>query len=260
MLIKIMSLNLRYDKPDVGVQNWHIRKEAIASLIKQYQPHLIGTQEGLPHQIQDLKNMLPDYTNIGGDRSGSGTSEHCSILFRYHELYCLETQDFFLSDTPNIAGSISWDHGIPRMTTWGRFKILTENLDHEIILFNTHLDHEVAKARELGVKLIKQIMGNFDLNQGYFFLTGDFNTEFNSNTRKLLTQVLNNQVKLEDSLSKIHFSQNKTFHDFTGKGLYSIDTIYYDSRLKMSKIMIEQSKFNQIFPSDHFPIYGEFDF
>jgi len=58
MEIKVMSFNLRYDKPDPGENAWTVRKEAVASLISHYAPDIIGTQEGKAHQLLDLHRLL----------------------------------------------------------------------------------------------------------------------------------------------------------------------------------------------------------
>jgi hypothetical protein len=42
-MIRVMSFNLRYDKPDLADFAWKIRKNAAASLITAYAPDLIGT-------------------------------------------------------------------------------------------------------------------------------------------------------------------------------------------------------------------------
>ena len=146
MNLTIMSLNLRYDKPDPGVQNWQVRRDSITSLIEYYQPDVIGTQEGLGHQLLDLHRRLPNYHSIGDDRSGKGNNEYCAIFYHSQRLNCLETDNFFLSDTPDIPGSISvaWGNPLPRMATWGRLEII--NSLHQILILNTHLDYHSAKV------------------------------------------------------------------------------------------------------------------
>jgi endonuclease/exonuclease/phosphatase family metal-dependent hydrolase len=72
MELKVMSFNLRYDKPDLGKNAWTVRKDAVAALIAHYAPDIIGTQEGKAHQLLDLHRLLPDYQSIGYDRTGTG--------------------------------------------------------------------------------------------------------------------------------------------------------------------------------------------
>ncbi|HEY9653266.1 MAG TPA: hypothetical protein V6C95_21585 [Coleofasciculaceae cyanobacterium] len=58
MKIKVITLNLRYDKPDPGDYAWTIRKQAVTALITHYAPDVIGTQEGKAHQLLDLHRSL----------------------------------------------------------------------------------------------------------------------------------------------------------------------------------------------------------
>jgi hypothetical protein len=68
---------------------------------------LLGTQEGKSHQLADLQSLLPEYNIIGGDRTGTVTGEHCAIFYNPQYLKLEETQDFYLSDTPDVPGSIT---------------------------------------------------------------------------------------------------------------------------------------------------------
>lgn len=258
MNIKIITFNIRYDKPDPDHQNWRIRRDAIAALIQEYHPDIIGTQEGKAHQLLDLHRRLPNYQSIGGDRTGTGTGEHCAIFYHPDRLKCLDYGDFFLSDTPDIAGSVSpdWGNPLPRMTTWVVFSVAQES--KTITCFNTHLDYNSAKARELGARLIRDRLMLHNPDNTYFFLTGDFNAEPGSLPREILSQSLANQISLNDALSDIELEKQLSFHDFTGQPFAAVDTIYYDSRLRRETVTVDDRKWQGIFPSDHFPIIANF--
>jgi endonuclease/exonuclease/phosphatase family metal-dependent hydrolase len=260
MKFKIMTFNLRYDKPDPGMNAWTVRKAAVGSSIAHFSPDLIGTQEGLTHQLDDIQQLRPEYQRVGGDRDGSGYGEYCAIFYHSQRWKCLDTQDFWLSDTPETPGSVSadWGNPLPRMVTWGRFESLTTG--NQLILFNTHLDYQSAQARELGSKLICDRMAQVFSQLGsdaFMFLTGDFNDRPSSQPRKLLCHQLPNQTKMQDVLSNLSLEEQMTFHDFTGHAFDPVDTIYYDRRVKLSHIKIDRSQTNGIWPSDHFPVIAE---
>ncbi len=258
MDLVIITFNLRFDKPDLNEYNWRRRKEAIASLIRHYQPDLIGTQEGKAHQLLDLHRLLPSYQSIGGDRSGTGNDEHCAIFYHLPRWKCLETGDFYLSETPTIAGSITpaWGNPQPRMTSWGKFISLEQ--EQEIILFNTHLDYRSAKARELGAQLICDRLEALSNENVYFFLTGDFNAAPESLPREKFKQSLAHGIQLKDVLANRELTQQMTYHEFTGEAFDAVDTIYYDSRVRLTKATIDSSKPGEILPSDHFPVIANF--
>jgi endonuclease/exonuclease/phosphatase family metal-dependent hydrolase len=258
MLLKIISLNIRYDKPDPDEKNWRVRRKAIASLITNYAPDLIGTQEGKAHQLLDLHRMLPNYQSIGRDRTGNDTGERCTIFYNTQRLKCLEIGDFSLSETPEIPGSVTphWKNSYPRMVTWGKFQSLEEKTN--IIHYNTHLDHNSEIARKLGSQLILERLNHLELSEGYLFLTGDFNSTPDTAERQTFLQPLSNEYYLKDALSDVEIAKQLSFHDFTDEPFLAIDTIYYDCRVELQSIKVDQGKWEELFPSDHCPVIGEF--
>ncbi|MBW4682889.1 MAG: endonuclease/exonuclease/phosphatase family protein [Microcoleus vaginatus WJT46-NPBG5] len=254
---QIMTLNLRYDKPDPGDLAWKVRCKAVAAMITHYTPDVIGTQEALPHQLFDLLQRLPAYQCVGGDRTGRGTGEHCAIFYRIEQLLCISNGDFFLSDTPDIPGSISgeWGNPIPRMTSWAVFAGSDES---RFSVFNTHLDYRSARARELGAQLIFQRMSEVNSAESLLLLTGDFNAEPATTPRETFLRQLPNEVQLFDVFAGIELEDQMTFHDFTGEGFAAVDTIYYDSRLMLQQVTADTAQWEKVWPSDHFPIIAEF--
>lgn len=258
MKIRVITLNLRYDKPDPGDYAWTIRKQAVTALITHYAPDVIGTQEGKAHQLLDLHRLLPDYQSVGGDRTGTGTGEYCAIFYRTRRLRCLSSGDFSLSDTPEIPGSISpnWGNPIPRMVSWAVFAVGSE--DKRVTVFNTHLDYRSEKARELSAQLLRDRFSQLNPDDSYLFLTGDFNAEPGTLPRELLQRPLPNGIVLHDALADVGLEHQMSFHDFTGEAFVAVDTLYYDSRVKMQQVKVDNQRWQEIWPSDHFPVVAEF--
>lgn len=257
MQLKIMTLNLRYDKPDPGKNAWKVRRKAVAASISHYAPTVIATQEGLPQQMFDLLGLLPAYQSVGGDRTGTGAGERCAIFYRADRLLCIANGDFFLSDTPEIPGSITpdWGNPIPRMASWAVFADGEENF---FTVFNTHLDYRSARARELSAQLIHTRMSHLNPNQSLLLLTGDFNAEPATAPRQTFLKPLSNGIQVFDALAGVSIAGQMTFHDFTGKGFAALDTIYYDSRLKLQQVKIDTNQWETVWPSDHFPVIADF--
>jgi endonuclease/exonuclease/phosphatase family metal-dependent hydrolase len=255
--IKVMSLNLRYDKPDPGNKAWTVRKAAVAALISHHAPDIVGTQEGKAHQLLDLHRLLPDYQSVGNDRTGTGTGEHCAIFYRTGRLRCFASSDFFLSDTPDIPGSISsdWGNSLPRMTSWAVFGVA--GAKKTVTVFNTHFDYESAKAQELGAILICDRIGHLASAESYFFLTGDFNADPGTVPRQALEHPLANGLHLLDALAGVELEHQLSFHDFTGRAFAAVDTIYYDSRLNLRQVKVDTGQWQGIWPSDHFPVIAD---
>lgn len=261
MVIKIITFNIRYDKPDPGNYRWEVRKNAVVSLISEYTPDVIGTQEVKLNQLLDLQQLLPTYQSVGGDRRGTGRDEYCAIFYNKNRLNCLANGDFWLSETPDIPGSITpgWGNHLPRMASWARFDLVGEN--RQITVVNTHLDYDSKKARDNGAKLICDRLQteNFNPAHSFLFVTGDFNDKPGSKTRNTFLNPLANGRHLLDALNDIKPNLQMTYNDFTDKAFAAIDTIYYDSRLKLQTVKVEKKKYHNILPSDHFPVVAEFD-
>lgn len=254
-----MSFNLRYDKPDPRDNAWALRKEAVAALITHHAPDIIGTQEGKAHQLLDLHRLLPDYQSVGSDRTGTQTGEYCAIFYRTQRLRCLDTNDFALSETPEILGSITseWGNPLPRMTSWAVFASATGE-KQKITVFNTHLDYRSTQARELGAMLISDRLSRLNLTESYVFLTGDFNADPGTAPRESLKNPLPNGVNLQDAFACVELQHQQSFHDFTGKAFAAVDTIYYDSRVSLRQVNVDTLAWKGILPSDHFPVVADF--
>ncbi len=258
MQIKVMSFNILYDKPTANY-TWQDRHQAVAALISAYKPDIIGTQECKPHQLFDLLQLLPEYQSIGGDRTGTGTDEYCAIFYRYNQFKCLSTGDFYLSETPTIPGSItsSWGNPLPRMVTWA---VLATALGN-ITVFNTHLDYKSARSRELSAKLICDYITNIiNIEKSFVLLTGDFNANPQEIPRQIFNNFTINNVKIIDALAKVQLNHQNTFHNFSGTAFDAVDTIYYDSRLQLDEVKIENNQWQGIWPSDHFPVVAYLTF
>ena len=64
----VMTFNIRYDHVGDGENAWPHRKEVAAEVIRARGVNLLGTQEVLAHQLNDLKERLPEYRAIGAGR------------------------------------------------------------------------------------------------------------------------------------------------------------------------------------------------
>ena len=56
--LRMMTYNIRFDTPADGVHAWPNRKELVASVIRFHKADIIGVQEAMEHQIQDLMDAF----------------------------------------------------------------------------------------------------------------------------------------------------------------------------------------------------------
>ena len=191
--LNVMSFNMRYDNPEDGENNWQYRRERVARVIAANDVDLFGAQELLVGQLNDLKGLLPGYAEVGvGREDGAEAGEFNPVFYRTDRFELLDWGTFWLSETPDVAGSKGWDGACERVATWvvlhdregGReFLFVNTHLDHvgqgardgrELFFINTPLDHRGEVARREGVSLL---LGRIDSLSGGrpVVLTGDFN-------------------------------------------------------------------------------------
>lgn len=69
---------------------------------------IFGTQEVLHNQLEDLLAALPDYEYVGvGRNDGMTEGEYASIFYKTDSVKCLSSGHFWLSETPEVVGSVS---------------------------------------------------------------------------------------------------------------------------------------------------------
>ena len=117
---KMMSFNIRYDNKSDKDNLWVKRKCLVKDVIFNNLPDFIGTQEGLPHQINDILNDIKAlYEYWGTPREENGESS--GIFYRKDKFIFVDGGHFWLSDTPNIS-SKSFGNNIVRMCSWIKLK------------------------------------------------------------------------------------------------------------------------------------------
>lgn len=174
--LNVMSFNIRYDNPDdaeIGY-GWASRRDAAAAVVRANAIDIFGTQEVLSHQFADLKERLPEYEAVGvGREDGLSAGEHNAVFFLRERFELLDSGTFWLSETPEVAGSKGWDGACERIATWA---VLRERKTKQEMLFiNTHLDHVGKIARTEGVRLLMERL-NAIRGERPVILTGDFNS------------------------------------------------------------------------------------
>ena len=70
--------------------SWKVRRPVLQRTLKQANPDLIGTQEGLYNQLREIAQDLPDYHWIGEGRRG-GSHEFMAIFLKKSGLISLST-------------------------------------------------------------------------------------------------------------------------------------------------------------------------
>ncbi len=182
--LRIMTYNIRYDDQRDTPGSWSQRKEQVVGLLRYHHPDIIGTQEGLKHQLEYIQDHLEGYERFGEGRRGGDEGEFSAIFYQTDRFAVLRHQTFWLSETPDKTGSKGWDAALPRIVTWGLLR--DEQTGREFYIFNTHFDHVGDTARLESAGLLLQKIDEIT-NNSNIIVTGDFNFEEVSRPYRLLT-------------------------------------------------------------------------
>lgn len=173
-----MSFNIRYDRPSArpeDVDYWPDRIAPLQDLLRREVPAVLGVQEALRHQLTVIEAALPPrYRMIGDGRDGGSRGEYSAIFYDAHRLRLIEWDQFWLSDNPKLIGSSTWGNGVTRIVTWGRFH--DSGSDREILLVNTHFDHESEHARLRSATAVLDLVRFFHPRLPTIVM-GDFNSD-----------------------------------------------------------------------------------
>lgn len=209
--VQCATFNIRLDHAGDNQNNWKYRKENVCHYIIDKELDIIGMQEVLHNQLEDLTASLPGFAAIGvGREDGKKVGEYAPIFYRTDKFEVLDSNTFWLSQYPDSIGFIGWDGACTRIATWAKLK---ERKSGKVFMtVNTHFDHVGTEARKKGALLIieqiKKIVGNQPA-----ILTGDFNVSDTSEAYRTLTT---NSFVLKDAYKMTPKAKGPayTFHDF----------------------------------------------
>jgi len=170
--LNVMTFNIRFGTAYDRENNWPNRQDMVIRMLKKYDADIIGTQETLDFQADYICQQMPEYRWFGPPRMVGGLPERCAILYKWREFEPIDTGTFWLSETPEVFGSQSWDSSLPRIATWARFHHMETGT--EFYVYNTHFDHVGREARR---ESMRQILEHIEENTGDLpvIYVGDFN-------------------------------------------------------------------------------------
>lgn len=259
--LNVMSFNIRYDNPDDSLNNWQYRKDVAAKTIKNQNADIVGTQEVLVNQLNDLKSRLPEYNAIGvGREDGIEKGEYSAILYKKDRFKEIKSGYFWLSETPEVAGSKGWDGACERIATWAILEDISSK--KQLFFINTHLDHVGKIARQEGVTLLLS-RANALANDLPIIMTGDFNATPESDVIKHVTDVNSPEHLIHSKDIAVEKSGTDwTFHGFGRVPMERrefIDYVFVSKGIKVAKHSVLPEKLDDIFISDHSVVVAQIE-
>jgi endonuclease/exonuclease/phosphatase family metal-dependent hydrolase len=197
----------------------------------------------------DLKNDY-DFVGIGRESANNTTTlssgEACAIFYNKAKYTVVESNTFWLTDTPNVQ-SRHPDTEYIRIMTYAIFERKSDG--YRFMHVNTHLDF-ANKVQMDQVSKMLELIDNVGF-EGLTFVTGDFNMTPAASAYQLM---LNAGFKNSFDISRIKSEPNITsMIDFCFVRDNSADVVveaHYVANEAVDKV------YNERFPSDHCAVYA----
>jgi len=256
--VRVATFNIRYANPADGVNAWSKRRAMVLGILRD--GDFWGLQEALPSQVREIAEGLPEYAMLVRSRERDATQgEACPILYRADrwELDAADHGTFWLSETPESAGSRSWDSSLPRICTYGRF--VSKAGGRALYIFNVHLDHQGATARLEAARLIAARIAARKNSADPVVLLGDFNC--GPQSAPLQALVGGERAALRDAWRATNpdAPEQPTFNGWADACAGErIDHILFTGALDVESAAIDAARRDGRWPSDHAFVRAEF--
>lgn len=251
MKLCLISSNIRFDNPADGDNAWPHRRTILAETLLSHKPDIIATQEGRYNQLKDFESLLGDYEIIDSHRSWIKERMYPTFFIRKGTFEFLKSDDVWLSETPAVAGSLSFGSAFPRLMTW--MKVQPKDTDKNFLFINTHLDHIKKETRLEQIRVLTEEAGKVKDERSRIIIMGDFNDSPESEVRKVL---LNAFPEVRDAWKLFNTEEETSHHAFNGECQNGtrIDWILVDQSLVVEECFLEKKTTAGKYPSDHFPV------
>ena len=253
--LRVMSYNVRLGVAADGEDSWENRQDFLARTVQDFDPDLLGTQEAWDFQARYLLAQLPGRTYVGWPRQpDSDNTEQCALFYRSARFEKKDSGQFWLSETPDVPGSRSWDSAYLRIVTWVELRD-RRRPGTRLFFFNTHFDNRGHEARLQSARMLRERLRELEPSDAWV-VTGDFNCGEDSPPYRELVGA--EGLTVVDSYRAAHPGREEgegTGHGFTGdRSGGRIDWILHSRHFDTVSAAIDRTERDGRFPSDHFPV------
>lgn len=263
------TFNIRLQTPvdDKEGWGWNVRRDRVANYIREKHLDIVGMQEVLHAQLEDLLERLPEYDYVGvGRTDGKTKGEYSPVFFLREKFEVLEKGNFWLSETPDVPGSVGWDAALERIASYA--KLRDKQTGKVFMAVNTHFDHVGVTARRESAKLIMRKIQDI-VGDKPAVVTGDFNVTEDDEAYQTMTssQVVNGKTsscKFNDAyhMTAHHTGTTYTWHNYCRippLKCEKIDFIFITPSIRVTHSHIEVPN-PEAMLSDHNPHWADLEF
>lgn len=254
--LNLMTFNIRYDNPGDSANNWKYRKNLATEMIRKNDIDVLGTQELLFSQLNDIRVLLPEYAYEGvGRKDGKTEGEFSAVFYKKAKFELLKSGTFWLSENPANVGVKGWDAAIERIVTWVMLK--EKSSGKEFAFINTHFDHIGQVARRESARLLLSKVD--EIAKGLpVIVTGDFNATPDSEVIQIITNVnTGNHMTDSRATAASVLGPAWTFHGFGKVPMENrsiIDYIFVKNKVSVSQLSVISEMSGTTYLSDHNPV------
>lgn len=247
--MKIMTFNLRYDNETDGEHSWSFRQGSLLKMIQKHQADVIGTQETSDKIFAFLETHCPDYDLAGDGREANRLGERCTVMIRKENYQILKTETVWLNGKFDLAGDLDPEEGFARICT---MVLIQDKATHvKTRIFNCHLAYQSNTVIQRNGENLLNYIQRYQYTRIPFVLMGDFNSAIDHPIHEPLLS------RFKEAYLSLNQERPRTFHAYGDpKGIVAIDFIYTNT-LTFHNVMTDTSKFDGLYPSDHYPVIAE---
>ena len=258
--LRAMTFNIRLDTASDGANAWPYRQDIVGQTIVYYEPDVIGFQEVLLNQKQDLEAALPTYRFAGVARDDGRTKGEFSLLaWKPARFDAVDSGTFWLSPTPDTP-SKGWDAALPRIATWALLQ--DRGTGQRIRVLNTHFDHVGEEARrESAGQIAAWATRHRDAGEAVLVM-GDFNAAPSSKPIQIIADPARSGLVDTRTISQSQpYGPTGTFtgFDITRNADEPIDHIFVSEGLGVIRHATITQHWGGRLPSDHYPVLADIE-
>ncbi len=253
--LDVMSFNIRFGTAKDGDNHWEKRRDLVFGVLRDHQPQVVGLQEALDFQIDEIQAAFPEYGRLGIGRDGANSGEYSAVLYLKDNYEVLDANTFWLSDTPDVR-STSWGNNLNRICTWARLR--DKQTNRSFYVFNTHFDHKSEPSRVQSALLVDLRIASRSEPNDPFVLTGDFNASEDSEAIRSLKK-----AGMIDTFRAQHPDAESvgTFNSWRGASDgRKIDYVFVGPSTEVLEAEILRDNTDGRYPSDHYPVKARLQF
>ncbi|MDT0295348.1 endonuclease/exonuclease/phosphatase family protein [Mesonia ostreae] len=252
--LQVMSYNIRFAEEEKGEISWSNRKDLLLTQLKEVPVDIYLLQEPLDKQIEDIKEALTNYNFVGHRRiENVKWGGYNAIFYKKDKFKLLESNTFWLSETPEVE-SKGWDAFQVTIATYALLKDI--DTGKKFFILNTHLDRVGETAKIESLKLIKKKIDEINNKKLSVIIGGDFNSKETTAPIAYFDKYFKDSKKVSHQEA---LGPKGTFNYFNSRAShrYRIDYIYVSQEIEVKSYEVLDYKYEDRYPSDHYPVYVE---